>query len=69
MVWCRPMSTDVEILGWDDRHAVAIVKGVKVRINRTTRWTCAEHGSQLYPHCIHTRALAKEPADPDKERK
>jgi hypothetical protein len=59
-------ADDLEILGWDERHAVALVKGVKVRINRTTRWICAEHGTELYPHCEHLRALAQEPANPQK---
>jgi hypothetical protein len=66
----RPMnSTDVNLLGWDDRHAVARVKGVKARVGVTpcgVRWSCAEHGTAPEPHCIHTQALAETPADPER---
>jgi hypothetical protein len=66
-----PVSADVDLLGWDERHAVALVNGVKARVGMThvgIRWSCEEHGSGRQPHCLHTRALARTPADPQKER-
>jgi hypothetical protein len=59
----------VEVLGWNNRGARADVDTVRVVIRRTHghyEWLCREHGRDTYPHCHHLRALAQEPADPQK---
>ncbi|GAA3667175.1 hypothetical protein [Yimella lutea] len=59
----------VDVLRWDEHHAVATVDGTRVRIRRTShriRWVCATHGTTDRPACPHTLALAATTAPPEK---
>ena len=59
----------VTLKGWNDRSAVALVDGVRVRVRRTRGecwWTCDLHGVDTRPHCAHLDALAATPALPEK---
>lgn len=56
---------DVVVKGWHERSAVALVDGVRVRVDRNqtrTRWRCDEHGPTINaPGCEHTQALFDTP--------
>lgn len=61
---------EVAVKGWNDRSAVAIVNGTRVRVRRlrhTIRWICDAHGTDDRPHCVHLDALAAAPADPNRK--
>lgn len=61
----------IDVIEWDERHAIAVVDGQLVLIETTDygdEWLCSMHGnrSEAGSHCPHTSALASTPADPQK---
>ena len=60
----------VRVMGWNRRGALAIVEGIRVRVDRNrsrTRWRCDACGPQINtPTCPHAIRFAATPI-PDKE--
>lgn len=64
---------EVEVKAWNQREALAVVDGVRVRVERrvrTVRWRCQACGPQVNrPTCRHTLALASTPIPETPNRK
>ncbi len=60
---------NVDLRAWNQREALAIVDGVRVRVNRLAgrriRWRCYDCGDQINaPTCPHALAFAAHPIPP-----
>lgn len=59
--------SEVRVIAWDWKSAVAVIDGVRCRIRRsrqgTSRWICDTHGTSPAPHCTHLQAFAAHPAE------
>ena len=67
----RVGSWNVDVKAWNEREALAIVAGVRVRVDKNryrARWRCDACGPQINaPTCPHATAFAATPI-PKKEK-